>query len=474
MSRRDDAPSALNNIDLITFSIYLALIGVGWLMVYTVNHEEVQGIGPLEFLGTIVGKQSIWILLSLGVFFFILLIDWKFWQTFAYLIYAISMVLLVGVLFFGATIKGASSWYVFGGFSFQPSELAKFGTCLAISSYLSSYNTSLKNFQSQVIAVSLFVVPVLLILLQPDAGSALVFLSLFILLFREGLSSNYYLIAVAAGTVLVLGLIYSPFIVILGMLLTALLIIAANMKSSRGYWVSGVLAAAGLIYYLVRADIVSLQVAFFVILAVSILVGIWAGFNRRAQLIRGLTFAIVLGSGIAVAANYAFNNILQSHQQERIKVWLQPEECDPQGALYNVLQSKMAIGSGGWQGKGFLHGTMTKLKYVPELSTDFIFCAIAEEQGFVGSIGLIGLFLVLVIRMTVIAERQRNNFARHYAYAVSGMLFFHFVINIGMTMGLLPIIGIPLPFISQGGSSLLGFTIMIAVLLKLDSNRFKI
>ena len=465
--------SALKNIDLITFSIFLALIGIGWLMVYTVNFEDVQQGGIIEFFNTTIGKQTMWIILSLVVFFFILLIDWKFWQTFSYLIYSISIFLLVAVLAFGVTIKGASSWFIIGGFSFQPSELAKFGTCLAVSSYLSAYTTSLKDYQSQITVVGLFLLPMGLILLQPDAGSALVFLSLFILLFREGLSPNYYLIAIAGSVVLVLGLIFSPFSVITGMFLVALAAIAGSIKP-RGYWVAAVLLLTAVAYFLVVNEVVDLRIVFGIIGGLSLVAGGWAALNRRAQLARGLAFAVLLGSGIAIAANYAFNNVLQAHQQERIKVWLQPEECDPQGALYNVLQSKLAIGSGGVQGKGFLNGTLTKLNYVPELSTDFIFCALAEEQGFVGSLGIVGLFLVLVIRMTVIAERQRNNFARHYAYAVSGMLFFHFMINIGMTMGLLPIIGIPLPFISKGGSSLLGFTLMIAVLLKLDSNRFKI
>ncbi len=471
--RERNTSSALTNIDLITFCIYLALIGIGWLMVYTVNFEEVNQVGIIEFFDTIVGKQTMWVALSLVVFFFILLIDWKFWQTFSYLIYAISIVLLVAVLFFGVTIKGASSWFILGGFSFQPSELAKFGTCLAVSSYLSSYNTNLKYLQSQMTVVGLFILPVILILFQPDAGSALVFLSLFILLFREGLSSTYYLIAIAGSAILVMGLVYHPYAVILTLFLIALMILGAGMKS-KWYWIGGVTGVATAAYYFVSQNNELLPLAFFLVAGPSVLIGIWAAFNRKGQLVRGLAYAILLGSAIAITANYAFNNVLQPHQQERIKVWLQPEECDPQGALYNVLQSKMAIGSGGFQGKGFRNGTMTSLNYVPELSTDFIFCAIAEEQGFVGSFGIIGLFLVLVIRMTVIAERQRNNFGRHYAYAVSGMLFFHFIINIGMTMGLLPIIGIPLPFISKGGSSLLGFTLMIAVLLKLDSNRFKI
>lgn len=461
------------NIDVITFSIFMALITIGGIMVYSVTRDELEFIETLDFFSTTIGKQIIWIGISLFVSFFILLIDWKFWQTFAYLIYGISLFLLVAVLIFGTTIKGAKSWFIFGGFSFQPSEVAKFGASLAMASFLSSYNTNLKHLPSQLTAFAIFGIPMLLILQQPDAGSALVFLSFFILLFREGLSSNYYLIGLSGATILVLGLIIPPFHLVSALLLIAMAILVTNFKK-KNYWMLGVVTLAILSFFSIYKAWLPGNIVFFINAGLATLLGFYGVAKRNGQMVRALMAAIILGSGLAVASNFAYNKILQPHQQERIKVWLQPSECDPRGALYNVLQSKMAIGSGGFQGKGYGNGTMTSLNYVPEQSTDFIFCAIGEEQGFVGSFGLITLFLLLIIRITILAERQKSPFSRHYAYAISGMLFFHFFINLGMTMGLMPIIGIPLPFISKGGSSLLGFTIMLAVLLKLDSNRLRL
>jgi len=282
-------------------------------------------------------------------------------------------------------VSGATSWFSIGGFSLQPSEFAKFTTALAMASYLSSYNANLRIFKSQVIAFGLIAVPIVLILMQPDAGSAIVFTSFLILFYRLG--------------------------------------------------------------------------------------NLWR--NGRKELVKFLLPLIIFGGAFAYGANFAFNNILKPHQQSRINVWLNPSKA-PSDAIYNLRQSKLTIGSGELSGKGFLQGTRTKLDFVPEQSTDFIFCTIGEEQGFVGVFGIIALYLLFLYRITVIAERQRSDFSRNYAYGVAGILFFHFFINIGMTMGLVMIIGIPLPFISYGGSSLLAFSLMIGVLLKLDSNRFSI
>lgn len=465
--------SGLKNIDIITFSIFLGLVAVGWLMVYTVGHEEGYSSEFSEYLTTASGKQTIWIGISFVVFSLILLIDWKFWQTFAYLIYGFSLALLVAVLFFGMTIKGATSWFSFGGFSFQPSEIAKFGTCLAVASYLSTYSTNLKQVSSQVTAIGLFLIPAVLIILQPDAGSALVFFSFLIVLYREGLPLNYFLVGFLVTVLFVVGLIRDTWEITLALTYIGLLFLSMNFKK-KGNWLFGtILFGAGLGYLMYQKELVGWQ-SVYVSLGTFVLLAGWHYFKKKRRLVGLLTVFLICGSGIAYVANYAFNNVLQPHQQDRINVWLQPSKCDPRGSLYNVLQSKIAIGSGGLKGKGFLNGTMTKLNYVPEQSTDFIFCTVGEEQGFVGSFGIIWLFLLLLIRITILAERQRSNFSRHYAYGVAGIIFVHFAINIGMTMGLVPIIGIPLPFISKGGSSLLGFTIMLAVLLKLDSNRYRI
>ncbi|MEM9820265.1 MAG: rod shape-determining protein RodA [Bacteroidota bacterium] len=467
MSRRNI--SGLSNLDWMTFSLYLSLVGVGWLMIYTVGYDDQRTLGAMVFdLNTNVGKQTLWIGVSFLLMLFILFIDWNFWRTFAYLIYAATLLALLLVLFIGIKVKGANSWFSVFGFTLQPSEFAKFGTCLALAAYLSSYGTDLKNFKSQITCFGLFLLPMALILLQPDAGSALVFLSFLVVLYREGFSVNFFILGFSVITVFVLGLVFNPMFIIIGMIQLSILGLITYQKNKL-YWLGGFIVFAGLSYFAITKDYLS-----YVLLAnfVGLLAFIFIQWKERRQhLIRPIFTLIIIGSLFSVMANYTFNNILQSHQQDRINVWLRPSLCDPQGSLYNVLQSKMAIGSGGLQGKGFLQGTMTKLNYVPEQVTDFIFCTVGEEQGFIGTLGIVGLFFLLLLRITVIAERQRSDFSRHYAYGLAGILFLHFFVNIGMTMGLVPIIGIPLPFISYGGSSIFGFTIMIAVLLSLDRNR---
>jgi len=469
MSRRDTA--GLRNIDWQTFSLFLALVAIGWLMIYTVSFSrEWNAGGDINFFDTSSGKQTIWVGISAVVFAVVFMIDWKFWQTFSYLIYGIAIVLLIAVLFAGTEIKGARSWFGFGGFSFQPSEVAKFGTCLALSAFLSYYRTNLKELRSQLLALGLLILPIGLILLQPDAGSAIVFFSFLVVLYREGLSPNYYVTGAFCATVLVLGLIFSPLYIVIGLSLLGVLILANQFKDSR-YTVLGAIALIGLVGFAIAYErtVEPMAVA---LLAFAVL-GFIQWKNKRGRLVSVLGLAVVVGAGLSFAAGFAYN-ALKPHQQDRINVWLKPDKADPRGSLYNLHQSKLAIGSGGLTGKGIFKGTLTKLNYVPEQSTDFIFCTVGEEQGFIGSVGLVVLFTLLLIRITNIAERQRSNFSRHYAYGVAGILFIHIFINIGMTMGLLPIIGIPLPFISKGGSSLLGFTVMIAVLLKLDSHRYKI
>lgn len=470
MKRNDASP--LGNLDIITFSIFIGLVMVGWLMVYTVSFGEGYSGGTENFFSTSVGKQTIWVGASFFMFAFILLIDWKFWQTFAYPIYAFSLFLLVAVLFLGKEIKGATSWFSFGGFSFQPSELAKFGTCLAMSVFLSHYSTNLRTGRSQIYALSLLLAPMFLIMRQPDAGSALVFMSFLVVLYREGLSPNYFIIGGYIATMAILGLAFKDINSILfGLILLSGLPLALQF-SPRNYWLAAYLAASGMAIYLYRLGFQT-EVLLVSVGIVSALAGAqW--FKKNERLVGLLFTALIVGVGVTIAANYGFNNVLKPHQQDRINVWLNPDASDAQGSKYNLVQSQLAISSGGFWGKGFTEGTMTKLNYVPEQSTDFIFCTIGEEEGFIGTFSIIILFLLLLIRITILAERQRANFSRHYAYCVAGIFFIHFLVNIGMTMGLMPIIGIPLPLISKGGSSLLGFTMMVAVLLKLDSNRYRI
>lgn len=463
----------IRRIDWMTFSLYLALVGLGWLTVYTVTYEEGQAINTAsQFFSTIAGKQLIWVGICLVVTAILLIVDWKFWRTFAYLIYILSLILLVAVLFFGREINGATSWFRIGSFGFQPSEIAKFATCLVLAEFLSNYRTDVRSYRFLLIAGVIMIVPAILILQQPDAGSALTFASFLILLYREGLSSSIILLGGAAITLLLFSLAADTSIPVILGLLTLGSIALYTQFETKFYWLAlGIITAIASFYFLNQDSwpfILVSNAIIFTTLAIVHMVG------KKTRFVLLLVGVMVVGSALSFSTNYAFQNFLQAHQQERINMWLRPDKCDPSGALYNVIQSKMAIGAGGLQGKGLLQGTMTKLNYVPEQSTDFIFCTIGEEQGFIGSTAVVILFLLLLVRMVTLAERQRANFSRHYMYGVLGIIFFHVFVNIGMTMGLLPIIGIPLPFISKGGSSLLGFTIMIAVMLKLDSNRYYI
>lgn len=464
MRRRE----AGRTIDWMTFSVYLGLISVGWMMVFTVGYGNGYPTTFSGFMGTAIGKQTIWILISIAVFFLTFLIEWRAWRIFAGLIYFISLVGLVLVLFLGATIKGATSWFQFGGFSVQPSEFAKFGTCIALAGYLSTYGVSLRNFKSQITAIGIFAVPMVLILLQPDAGSALVFLGFFILLYRAGFPANFFIVGLISATILTLGLVNDPLEIMLWLLVISTFILITNLKNRL--WLLFFLALAGGSYFLLKQDLT--DIALTANISVFILFSGFQWYQKKLRTVALLLVGLIAGGILSYASNFAFNNFLGSHQQERIKVWLKPEECDPQGAAYNLVHSKMAIGSGGLDGKGFMKGNLTQGNFVPEQVTDFIFSTVGEEQGFVGSFAIIALFWLLLMRIIFIAERQRSEFSKYYAYGVAGIFFIHVLINIGMTMGVMPIIGIPLPFISKGGSSLLGFTLLLAVLLKLDSQRY--
>ena len=460
------------NIDWMTFSLYLAMVGIGWLMIYTVGYSEDYSKGFSHFMfETQVGKQTIWIGIAFAVFLFTYIIDRKFWETFAYPIYGVGLVLLVAVLIFGREIKGATSWFAFGSFTFQPSEFAKFGTALAMAAYLSTYRVNLRQLRHQVLALGLILVPTGLILLQPDAGSALVFLSFLMLMYREGFPANVYILGFTSIVLLLLGFVYPPGQLLFGLGLLGLLALLFGLRKGRLYWLLGWGGlAAGVILFFKPAHLLYFAGGLGGLLLIFSVVN-WV--KKNTQLATLVLPVVLYGAMLVYVSDFTFHNFLKPHQQDRINVWLNPAKCDRQGSLYNVLQSKMAIGSGGLQGKGFLEGTLTKGNFVPEQSTDFIFCTIGEEQGFVGTFAIIGLFLLLLLRIVTIAERQRSAFAKCYAYGVLGILFVHIVVNIGMTMGLMPIIGIPLPLISKGGSSLLGFTVMIAVLLKLDGSRHR-
>ncbi len=457
----------LTNLDWLTASLYLGLVVIGWLMIYAVGYNDEIGNSPFD-LSTNAGKQALFIGLSFLTILVCQLIDSNFWQTFGLLVFGITIVLLIGVLIFGVSIKGANSWYRIAGFTVQPSEFAKFGTAIALSGFLSRYNTSMDNLRSVAIAFGFLLLPILLILLQPDAGSALVFSGFLFVLYRAGLNSLLYVLALTATVLLILGFISNPVNILVGLICIANIIFFFNFKRKL-QWGLLLFFSSLVSFFLAYLDnslpALGIQSLLFVVSA-------FAAFqNRKQQLVGQLIGIVFFGAIIAFSANYFFNEVMKPHQQARINIWLQPSKCDPKGALYNVIQSKLSIGSGGLRGKGFLQGTLTKLNYVPEQDTDFIFCTIGEEQGFIGVVGILGLFLFLLLRILTIAERQRDVFSRYFAYCVASVLFVHVFINIGMTMGLMPIIGIPLPFISSGGSSIIGFSLMIGVLLKLDSVR---
>lgn len=455
--------------DWITLSVYFSLVLIGWFMVFSTVYDEKNPFAFIDITTTI-GSQSLWLVISLVAFFTALTLDWKFWNTLAFPIYAITVLLLILVLFLGKEINGAKAWFSFGFFSIQPSEWAKFGTILAVSSYLSFFKTTASNINIIIVSLALFLGPALLILLQPDFGSSLVFLSFFILLYRRGLSPIVIILMFSVAAIFILSLIYGFYIVTVFLIfLASVSFIFEYEKTQRALLISltTLLIIVFLLFqrettYLILPSIVTFLSYGFVLLR-----------NKNIKILSLVSPILTVAVLFSFTSSYVFDNFLKPHQQERINVWLRPEKCDPRGSLYNIIQSKLAIGSGGFQGKGFLKGEMTKLNYVPEQSTDFIFTSIGEEQGFIGSFGVIILYTILLIRCIIIAERANLEFIRNYAYGVAGILFFHFAFNIGMTMGLMPVVGIPLPFLSKGGSSLLAFSIMIAVLIKMDMARFR-
>lgn len=407
-----------NNIDWTLVILYLVMVLLGWVNIYAaVYNEDYKNIFDIS---QSYGKQMIWIASSLFLALVILLTDARFFSTFAYAIYGFTIFLLLVVLAIGSEVSGSKSWFQIGSFGIQPAEFAKFATNLAIARFFSAQHINIKDIRTKVLPLVIMGLPALLILLQNDTGSALVYSSFVLVLYRMGLSGNYLLagalVVVIALSTLMVGIIYVMILL--------------------------VLMAAVLFFFMKR--------------------------NRRN--IINLIAILLLGIGFTYSVEYAVGNFLGEHQKTRINVLL-GKQIDLKGAGYNVNQSKIAIGSGGFAGKGFLNGTQTKYNFVPEQSTDFIFCTVGEEWGFLGSLVVIALFMTLLARIIMLAERQRSDFSRMYGYGVAAILFFHFMINIGMTIGLVPVIGIPLPFFSYGGSSLWAFTILLFIFIKQDANR---
>ncbi|TVR79094.1 MAG: rod shape-determining protein RodA [Chitinophagaceae bacterium] len=410
--------SGLAYMDKSLIFILIILMIIGWLTIFAVEYQG--NLDGLFSVGSSAGKQLRWIGISLAAGAVVLLFDTRFFTLLSYPLYILGLLLLVVTIFFGVEVSGSKSWLEIGGLRFQTPELAKLTTALALSRFLSVPENSLDSFKNELKAFLLIFTPLVIIIFQNETGTALVFLCFFLVLFRAGQSFIYILLGLIASILFVLSLMYGFEYVIL-------------------------------------------------VLAILAGISIWV-YRKRKNIILLTIVVLFVSSGYSFGVHFFYENVLQHHQQQRVDVLLGIEQ-DLFGAGYNLNQSKIAIGSGGLTGKGFLQGTQTKFDFVPEQNTDFIFCTIGEEFGFLGSITLLSLFLLLLFRITHLAERQRSGYSAIYAYAIASIIFMHIVINIGMTIGLMPIIGIPLPFISYGGSSLLIFTVMIFIFIRLDADR---
>lgn len=465
----------IKNLDWWTIMIYVLLIFMGWVNIYAaVYNEEHQSIFDATQR---YGKQLLWIGAAFMISIIVLIIDGKFFSAFAYPTYLFLILLLIAVLLFGREVNGARSWFELGSIRIQPAEFAKFATSLAIARYISQYNFKIHRFKSLLICGIILFTPAVLIILQRDAGSALVYSVFVLVLYREGLSGVVLFLGFLAAFLFVITLILPKLTVLLVIVCLSFLVakIVRLQFKPLGIGVGLILLGYSLIWFL--SFVLKLDWSTYVILLMSIAMSIipflYYAYRNRLKHVLLIIFVAVGSLFYTFSVGYIFDNILEQHQQDRINDLL-GIKSDPQGAGYNVAQSKIAIGSGGFSGKGFLNGTQTKFKFVPEQSTDFIFCTVGEEWGFVGATIVLLLLLILILRLLILAERQRSSFSRIYGYGVACILFFHVAVNVGMTIGLAPVIGIPLPFFSYGGSSLWSFTILLFVFLRLDANRLEL
>lgn len=410
--------SVTNNIDWITILLYAVLVIAGWMTIYSASlPTETTSIFDI---GQIYGKQILFILSSIPLIIVVLTLDAKIYDKYAVVFYGFALLLLAGLFVAGKTIKGQTNWYSFGGFSLQPSEFAKIATSLVLSKFLSDVQINLKNTNHQLLAFGILALPVLLIMMQPDAGSAMIFIALSLVLYREGLPGWYLATGAIAIVLFLLALLVKPFYIVL----LALLFIAAQFFVSRRAYRNPILS----------------------------------------------TLVFIAITGFVYSVDFVYENVLEDHQKDRINV-LFDKDVNQQAEGYNLNQSMIAIGSGGWLGKGYLEGTQTKGGFVPEQHTDYIFTTVGEEWGFVGALVVIGLFVTLLLRIIYLAERQKSKFSRTYGYCVAAILFMHFFVNITMLIKLFPTIGVPLPFFSYGGSSLWAFTILLFIFIKMDANK---
>ena len=481
--RTDKHPSVLRSVDWLTIVLYLGLLSLGWMSVcgasYTYGETEIFSLDSRS------GMQIVWIGTSIVLGLVILLLDDRFYDTFAYVIFGVMLILLFATIFNPHTIKGSRSWLVLGPLRLQPAEFAKFATALALAKFMSIYGYDIHKWKHFGITLAIILLPMLFIVLQRETGSALVYLAFFLMFYREGMPGSVLFTGVAMIIYFVVGiryadtmLLYTPtsvgkFVVLLLIHLFSGAMVYTYCENKRDAWYIFIATISiTVIFLLFSLYVIPFDIVYVQLVMTAILIGylLWQALATR---IRNYLWIALFAFGSVVffnLADYVLNNVMEPHQRVRINVLLGLEE-DLKGAGYNVHQSQIAIGSGGIKGKGFLNGTQTKLKYVPEQDTDFIFCTVGEEEGFIGSAGVLFLFWCLILRLIHLAERQPYRFGRVYGYSVLSIFLFHMFINVGMVLGLTPVIGIPLPFFSYGGSSLWGFTILLFIFLRIDAGR---
>ena len=476
-------PGVLRSLDWWTILIYVALLIFGWVSVCGASYTF--GDNHIFSLDSRSGMQIIWMGTSIVLGFVILMLDDRFYDTFSYVIYVALVLLLFATIFNPHSIKGSRSWLVLGPLRLQPAEFAKFATALAVSKFMSTYGFNIHNIKHFMAAAAIILIPMVCIVGQRETGSALVYTSFFLMFYREGMPGSILFTAVAMVVYFVVGVKYEnvmmwdtytsigKFVVLLLVqIFSAGMVYSYTGNRKHAFMILAYSLGITLLFflfstYVIPFDIVWIQIGLCVALVLFLL------YQALSTRIRNYFFigAFALGSiAFFYSADYVLNNVMEPHQRVRINVLLGLDE-DLAGAGYNVHQSEIAIGSGGLKGKGFLNGTQTKLKFVPEQDTDFIFCTVGEEEGFVGAAGVLLLFLMLILRLIHLAERQPFKFGRIYGYCVLSVFLFHVFINVGMVLGLTPVIGIPLPFFSYGGSSLWGFTILLFIFLRIDAGR---
>ncbi len=478
---RTKGNSVFHSIDWWTILIYIALLTFGWISVCGASYT--YGDTDIFSLDSRSGMQIVWIGTSIVLGFVILMSDDHFYNTFAYAIYALLLLLLFITIFNPHQIKGSRSWLVLGPLRIQPAEFAKFATALALAKFMSVYGYNIHRWKDFAITLAIVLVPMMFIVLQRETGSALVYLAFFFVFYREGMPGSVLFTGVAFVLYFVVGIRYAEVYLAdsptrIGEFVVLLLIqlFAAGMVRLYGNnkrlawrigWITLLLTLCALPLLKLSFNIVYIQLAM-----TAILLGylVWEGLRTRLRNYYFIALFVLGSAGSFYGADFILNHVMEPHQRTRINVLLGLEQ-DLRGAGYNVHQSEIAIGSGGLEGKGFLNGTQTKLKFVPEQDTDFIFCTVGEEEGFLGSAGVLLLFLALVLRLIKLSERQPFRFGRVYGYCVLSIFLFHVFINVGMVLGLTPVIGIPLPFFSYGGSSLWGFTLLLFIFLRIDAGR---